>query len=95
MMGKSGVFGMRTAVEIHAHNLYISPWQSRNVNLRSPNIDKSLLSHRDAKTHIDSRSGHPTALQVARNEIQHNGNNGLPVDSAGHKHQNQYVQGTD
>ncbi|MFC1815539.1 hypothetical protein ACFL0M_06235 [Thermodesulfobacteriota bacterium] len=31
-----------------------------------------------AKTHIDSHSGHPTALQVARNEIQHNENNGLP-----------------
>ena len=48
------------------------------------------ISHRGTKTHIDSRSGHPTALQVARNEIQHNGNNGFPMNSAVHRNQIQY-----
>lgn len=88
--GRNACSYMKTAANIHARNHYILPWQSRNVNRHSPNIDKSLLSHKNAKTHIDLRSGHPTALQVVRNEIQHSENNDLPAVSGVYRHQIQY-----
>jgi hypothetical protein len=79
---------MNMEADIHARNLYISPWQNRNADRRSPDTDKSPPSHKNAKSRRDMSNGHPRPYPASRSAPQRTGNNGRHADWAARKRQN-------